>query len=133
MSIVSCITPTNRADMWFREWSVKTTEYSSSPSGSTLSCGKLTSSLCHIGGRVRLRDVHLPLAGQRQQPPSHDPDRHRIAVDEHIPSSRFGRHRTERAATGEEVQHPVPRLCGGLHHPAYDPLRLLSGVPGFLL
>ena len=38
---MSCMTDTNRPDMWFSDRSVKTTEYSSRPSGSTSSCGKV--------------------------------------------------------------------------------------------
>src|SRR3954453_21949009 len=45
--MMSRITPTKRWDMWFKDLSVKTTEYSSSPSGSTSRRGRLTSADCH--------------------------------------------------------------------------------------
>src|SRR4051794_22124409 len=45
--MMSCITPTKRLDMWFKDLSVKTTEYSSSPSGSTSRRGRLTPADCH--------------------------------------------------------------------------------------
>src|SRR5262245_28414657 len=45
--MMSCITPTKRLDMWFKDLSVNTTEYSSSPSGSTSRRGRVTSADCH--------------------------------------------------------------------------------------
>src|SRR5215216_6458868 len=53
--MMSCITPTKRWDMWFKDRSVKTTEYSSSPSGSTSRRGRLTSADCHRFAHPRLR------------------------------------------------------------------------------
>ena len=51
---MSCITPTKRFDMWFSERSVKTTEYSSRPSGSTDEMG-LVGTLVHSeNGEVRV-------------------------------------------------------------------------------
>src|SRR6478609_8774980 len=50
-----CITPTKRFDMWFRERSVNTTEYSSRPSGSISGRGRVTAADCHTGWRRRSR------------------------------------------------------------------------------
>ena len=60
-SMMSCITPTKRCDMWLSERSVKTTEYSSSPSGSTSGRGRVTSADCHSA-----RSHGPPRADQRR-------------------------------------------------------------------
>src|SRR3954452_13446286 len=73
--MMSCITPTKRLDMWFKDLSVKTTEYSSSPSGSTSRRGRLTSADCHktpshwsanlpLRGTQRPHRTHLDGAGE---------------------------------------------------------------------
>src|SRR3954447_25377816 len=73
--MMSCITPTKRLDMWFKDLSVKTTEYSSSPSGSTSRRGRLTSADCHktpshwsanlpLRGTQRPYRTHLDGAGE---------------------------------------------------------------------
>src|SRR3954451_24200435 len=79
--MMSCITPTKRLDMWFKDLSVKTTEYSSSPSGSTSRRGRLTSADCHrtpshwsanpqLRGTQRPHRTHLDGAGEVLPPPS---------------------------------------------------------------
>src|SRR4051812_29126925 len=45
--MMSCIAPTKRFDMWLRDRSVKTTEYSRRPSGSISGRGRVTSAGCH--------------------------------------------------------------------------------------
>src|SRR3954453_19118020 len=73
--MMSCITPTKRLDMWFKDLSGKTTEYSSSPSGSTSRRGRLTSADCHktpshwsanlpLPGTQRPHRTHLDAAGE---------------------------------------------------------------------
>src|SRR3954471_18285260 len=61
--MMSCITPTKRLDMWFKDRSVNTTEYSSSPSGSTSGRGRLTPADCHRSTRRAALDH--PVAGPR--------------------------------------------------------------------
>ena len=63
--MMSCITPTKRLDMWFKDRSVKTTEYSSSPSGSTSRRGTVTSADCHRSAHHAAANVaadgpHMP-------------------------------------------------------------------------
>src|SRR3954463_12429917 len=83
--MMSCITPTKRLDMWFKDLSVKTTEYSSSPSGSTSRRGRLTSADCHrtpshrsanlpLRGTQRPHRTHLDGAGEVRPSAAIDPD-----------------------------------------------------------
>src|SRR6476469_6444603 len=63
--MMPCMTPTKRVDMWFKDRSVKTTEYSSSPSGSTSRRGRLTSADCH-------RSAHRAVANHAAERPTTD-------------------------------------------------------------
>src|SRR5699024_4556058 len=152
----SCITPTNRWDMWFSERSVKTTEYSSRPSGSMSSCGRFTAatvshrpggpgrfpgvapagrgSAHHLrfGHADEVRSFATGTVGARQ-PTAHHLDGLGAGVDQHVPAPEPPGHRPKGAAAGEEVQHPVAACTGGLHHPAHDALGFLGRVPGLLL
>src|SRR6476469_7023802 len=76
--MMPCMTPTKRVDMWFKDRSVKTTEYSSSPSGSTSRRGRLTSADCHSPAATSGRDLGIPFGDGLVAGATVRTDQHRV-------------------------------------------------------
>ncbi len=60
----------------------------------------------------------------------HDPNRHRTLIDKDTAPAMLGRRFAESAATGEEIQQPIPGMGMHFDDALQQPKRLLRRVGG---